>query len=330
MIADKSVVSKVLVLDDTRTQFDGLKSFREECGLVGIRPQHGDETSVMAILESNIDLGGIMLYENFGGEAGRGLELARKIHDARPELPIFFRRDALASVAGLHEKDAAMFRCAYTQADLQQLRATLDDSIFSRIYPNDLVRGITEMTRASLDTLFPHCDIDVETPYLVKDRIIYGEVFTLIAIDSNWCRGYMMLQAAEDAVMGLIRRNESRDGETLTFRELNNVLGEATNMVWGSFKNRYVGQDGSRSDQMQTQVPIIINHHRNYISFGSEDPQLCLKYTLRERNQPDAGVSHDSVPIFQRFVFNLNWSPEDFQENPSVESFVNSGELEMF
>lgn len=326
MAADKSVVSKVLVLDEARMQFDSLKTFCEECGLVGIRPQHGDEASVMAILESNVDLGGILLYENFGGEAGSGLDLARKIHDSRPELPIFLRRDSVASVAGLHEKDAAMFRCAYTHADLQLLRATLDASIFSRIYPTDLVRGITEMTRASLETLFPNCDIDVETPYLVKDRIIYGEVFTLIAIDSNWCRGYMMLQAAEDEVMGLIRRGAGNDGETMTFRELNNVLGEATNMVWGSFKNRYVGQNDSRSDLMQTQVPIIINHHRGYISFGSEDPQLCLKYTLRERNQPGAV----SVSIFQRFVFNLNWSPEDFKENPSVESFVNSGELEMF
>jgi hypothetical protein len=97
-------------------------------------------------------------------------------------------------------------------------------------------------------------------------------------------------------------------------------------MVWGSFKNRYVGHNDSRYDLMQTQVPIIINHHRNYISFGSEDPQLCLKYTLRESSRPDAA----SVAIFQRFVFNLNWSPEDFKENPSVESFVNSGELEMF
>ncbi|MFA7242653.1 MAG: chemotaxis protein CheX [Sulfuricellaceae bacterium] len=320
------MVSKVLVLDDTRSQFDSLKTFCEECGLVGIRPQSGDESSVMAILESNVDLGGILLYENFGGETGGGMGLARKIHDARPELPMFLRRDSLTSVVGLSEKDAAMFRCAYTQADLQQLRATLDASIFNRLYPTDLVRGITEMTRTSLDTLFPNCDIDVETPYLVKDRIIYGEVFTLIAIDSNWCRGYMMLQAAEEEVMGLIRRGSGSEGEAMTFRELNNVLGEATNMVWGSFKNRYVGQNGSGNDLMQTQVPIIINHHRCYISFGSEDPQLCLKYTLRERNRPGAVPA----PIFQRFVFNLNWSPEDFMENPSVESFVNSGELEMF
>ena len=240
----------------------------------------------MSILKSNVDLGGIMLYEKFGGSEGSALALAREIHVSRPELPIFFRREVIASVAGMSEKDAAMFRCAYTLADLQQLRATLDASIFSRIYPNDLVRGITEITRSALETLFRNCDVDVETPYLVKDRIIYGEVFTMIAIESHWCRGYMMLQAAEEAVLGLISGDAGEERDDITFRELNNVLGEATNLIWGGFKNRYVGGHKDGSIPLQTQVPIVINHQRRYISFGSEDPQLCLKYTLRDRTRP--------------------------------------------
>lgn len=323
---EKQLVSKVLVLDEDRTHADSLKAFCEECALVGIRPQQGGTANVMAILKSNVDLGGILLYENYGGEAATGLQLAREIHARRPELPIFLRRDSVASVAGLAEKDAAMFRCAYTLADLQQLRATLDSSIFSRIYPNDLVRGITEMTRASLATLFRNCEVDVETPYLVKDRIIYGEVFTMVAIESNWCRGYMMLQAAEEAVLGLLRRESGKSGESITFRDLNSVLGEATNLIWGSFKNRYAGQPENRDATLLTQVPIIINHQRRYISFGSEDAQLCLKYTLRQKDSPETLP----VPIFQRFVFNLNWSPDEFKETPSVESLVDAGELELF
>jgi hypothetical protein len=251
--------------------------------------------------------------------------LALKIHGSRPELPIFLRRDQLSSVAGLSERDAAMFRCAYTLDDLQMLRANLEASIFNRIYPNDLVRGIGEMTRTSLQALFHNCDVDVETAYLVKDRIIYGEVFSMIAIESNWCRGYMMLQAAEDAVLDLIRRNAGQDGHAMNFRELNNVLGEATNMIWGSFKNRYVGPGEAGGNSSQTQVPIIINHHRRFISFGSEDPQLCLKYSLREPGKDEAPVS-----IYQRFVFNLSWSPQEFKENATVESLVDSGELELF
>lgn len=324
MSGNNNVISKVLVLDDVITHVESLKSFCDECGLVGIKPQHGGAEAVMTILKSNVDLGGILLYENYGGSAGKGIELAREIHGSRPELPIFLRRDLLTSVAGLAEKDATMFRCAYTLNDLQMLRATLDASIFNRIYPNDLVRGISEMTRVSLETLFRNCDVDMETPYIVKDRIIYGEVFTIIAIESNWCRGYMMLQAEEDAVLDLIRHGATADHE-VTFRDLNNVLGEATNLIWGSFKNRYIGPNENRNSVLQTQVPIIINHHRRFISFGSEDPQLCFKYTLHERSGSKA-----PVPVFQRFVFNLNWSPEEFKENSTVESLVTAGELELF
>lgn len=325
MSSNNLLISKVLVLDSDMLHSENLKMFCEESGLVAIKPQHGDIRAVMGILKSNVDLGGIMLHENYGGDAGKGIELAREIHKSRPELPIFLRRDRLASVVGLDEKDAAMFRCAYTLSDLQMLRATLDASIFNRIYPNDMVRGISEMTSACLQTLFHNCDVDVETPYLVKDRIIYGEVFTMIAIESNWCRGYMMLQAEEHELLDLIRLDAGDHSDEMNFRELNNVLGEATNMVWGSFKNRYIGHEEHTSTSLQTQVPIIINHQRRFISFGSEDPQLCLKYTLRYR-----GGNGHPVPIYQRFVFNLNWSPNEFKENPTVESLVDAGELELF
>jgi hypothetical protein len=317
----RELVSKVLVLDEGGMGFDSLKAFYEECGLVGIRAQKNDAASVMTILKSNVDLGGIMLYEHFNDN---GLALAREIHAMRPELPIFLRRDTVASVAGLSEKDASMFRCAYTLSDLQLLRDSLAASIFNRIYPNDLVRGITQITTASLASVFRDCDIEVETPYLVKDRIIYGEVFSMIAIESNWCRGYMMLQAQEEAMMDVIRHTAA-DAASVTFRELNNVLSEATNLVWGAFKNRYVGQEQNKDNLLLTQVPIIINHQRHFISFGSDDPQLCLKYILRDSRQPEAAP----VILFQRFVFNLNWSPDEFRET-SVESLVDSGELELF
>jgi len=315
------VVSKVLILDNAGAHSASLKTFCDSCGLVGIRPQRA--ARVMSILKSNVDLGGILLYEHFGGHPGGGIELAREIHAARPELPLFLRRDGVAGVDGLHRSDAALFRCAYTLADLQPLRVMLEASIFSRVYPTELVRAIADMTRPALASLFPGCEVEVETPYLVKDRIIYGEVFTLIAIESDWCRGYMMFQAEEEALLGVIRRGAG-GGAALDFRELDSVMGEATNRVWGAFKNRYVGYDAAPLPQ--TQVPIVINHQRRFISFGSDDPQLCFKYTLRERNRPDAAPT----PLYQRFVFNLSWSPERLRENPSVESLCDAGELELF
>jgi len=319
------VMSKVLVLDDASEHFTQIKQFCEDCCLQGIKPNLGSQGGVMAILRSNVDLGGILLYENYGGQA-MGLTLAHAIHAARPELPIFLRRDTEASLAGLASTDANALCAAYTMSDLESFKAVLESSIFSRVYPTDLVRGITEMTLSSLQTLFKTCTAKVEAPYLVKDQIIYGEVFSMITIESNWCRGYMMLQTEEEGMLNLLRHGAAADAEPLTFRDLNSVLGEATNLVWGSFKNRYVGYRDDMTGLTQTQVPIIINHQRRYISFGSVDPQLCLKYSLIPLDDPQAVP----VSVFQRFVFNLSWSPDQFSENPSVEALVDSGELEMF
>jgi hypothetical protein len=319
------VMSKVLVLDDASEHFAQIKQFCEECRLVGIKPNLGSQGGVMAILRSNVDLGGILLYENYGGQA-MGLTLAHAIHAARPELPIFLRRDGDATLNGLSTGDASAFCAAFSMSDLSRFKLVLESSIFSRVYPTDLVRGITEMTLGSLQTLFKNCSVEVEAPYLVKDQIIYGEVFSMITIESNWCRGYMMLQTEEERMLNLLRHNTAADAEPLTFRDLNSVLGEATNLVWGSFKNRYVGYRDDMSGLTQTQVPIIINHQRRYISFGSDDPQLCLKYNLIPLDAPQSAP----VSVFQRFVFNLSWSPDQFSENPSVEALVDSGELEMF
>ena len=73
------------------------------------------------------------------------------------------------------------------------------------------------------------------------------------------------------------------------------------------------------------QVPLVINHKHKYISFGTENPQLCFFYTLTD------GVSGDSIRLYQRFIFNLNWSPEDFKVIVHDSAgLVEAGELELF
>jgi hypothetical protein len=316
--------SKVLMLDLQSAYAGCLKPFCRDHGLIGIRPQpNASAADIMAVLRSNVDLGGIMLFEHFGGE-GQGLALARDIHAARPELPIFLRRAMTASLAGLAERDAAMFCCAYALPDLAPLAQALDAAIFSRYYPNAFVRTLAVMTREALADLFPGCEVDPQTPCLaVKDRTVYGEMFTLIAIESAWCRGYMMLQVEEAAFAPLLDR---READALAFRELASRLGEATNRVWGAFRNRYAALDVAVPGEARTQVPIVVNHERRHISFGSDDPQLCLKYLLRRQDNPAA----PAAVLVQRLVFNLFWAPDAFRENPSVESLVEAGELELF
>lgn len=331
MNAPAQLVSKILVLENSADCYDRIKVFCDLNGLVGLKVQ-GEH--VMSVLRSNVDLGGILMSISYSDSESSGIALARRIHAVRPELPIFLRcekkaAESAGNAAELSAADRKLFACTYLIDDTAGLRAAIETSIFSQVYPNVLVRGITEITRSALESQFKEMSIDVEPPYLVRDRIIFGEIFTLIPIESSWCRGYMMLDAGEEPMLQLVRANRTHANADANggsdFRNLNNVLGEITNLIWGAFRNRYISYVDSQVSSAQ--VPIIINHLHRYISFGSDDAQLCFKYTLTDKNDSNAL----SRTIHQRFIFNLNWSPEDFMENQaSIEALFESGELELF
>lgn len=312
------VVSKVLVIDNNPEIFPVTKLFCVETNLIGLRAH---EDTVMDVLKSNVDLGAILLAEAYDGEPTGGLVLARAIHQIRPELPIFLRRESKDDLDDLDEKTRKMFCAGYTIGTMFRLHKYVEEYIFSFVYPNVLVRGIREITEQALLGQFSNAMVSCDTPYMVRDRLICGEVFSLIPIESGWCRGYMMLQADDSASVV-----DPDDQAGTSFRNLANDMGELTNLIWGAFKNRYVA-DGETRAMSQTQVPILIKLNQKYISFGSADPQLCFKYTLSDKEN----AGKPPIYLYQRFIFNLSWSPEDFKEIPvSTEDLVESGELEMF
>ena len=320
MVDKAELVSKVLILEDSQECAQTIKSFCDANSLIGVKAQ---SEHVMGVLKSNVDLGGIFLSHSFGDGGAEPMALVRQIRQVRPELPIFLR--CAADAPQLAETDHSLFSQAYTIEDIERLVPVIEETIFSLVYPNALVRGITEITRTALESQFKDMDVSSDAPYIVRDRIIYGELFTLIPLESNWCRGYMMLQTEERPLMSAVENDKTHIiSSAVDFRDINHVLGEVTNLVWGAFKNRFISHEAP-SGQL-SQVPIIVNHLHRYISFGSEDPQLCFKHTLTDRSGAVA-----PLVIYQRFVFNLNWSPDKFKENEAlVEDLFESGELELF
>ncbi len=313
-------VSKILVLERGNDHLDSIKSFCDQNALVPLKVR---KNRLMSVLRSNIDLGAILYAEDYGATPDETAEIALRIHTVRPELPILLRRASEPSLEGVPESLRRCFCAAYTARDMSGLRSVLDEYIFSLVYPNALVRGISEITESVLASQFPQMTTHWDTPYIVRDRVIFGEVFSLIPVESSWCRGYMMLQTEEQPILRLLGEAVGRS-EDSGFRAVNNLLGEITNLIWGAFKNRYVG-DVARASKSQIQVPLIVNHKHKYISFGTENPQLCFLYTLTDETQ------RNTLRIYQRFVFNLNWSPEDFVELAhDAAELVEAGELELF
>jgi hypothetical protein len=320
-------VSKVLVLDDCPAHAQALKLFFDEHNLIALKVR--DSSRLGSVLATNIDLGGVLLADDYDGSVEQAATAAARINTLRPELPVILRTSGNAP---LEQRPHALTNAAcahFDAADLGALRTAVDQYIFSLDFPNALVRGIAEITEARLATLFDGVTVQRDTPSVVRDRIIFGEVFSLIPLEGTWCRGYMLMQAEEEPLLGMIERDRvARQGDTgaaqAGFRDLNNVLGELTNLIWGAFKDRFLGAQHAR-EASQVQVPLLVNHKHRYISFGSDNPQLRFQYRLNDE------ASGQSVAIDQRFVFNLSWSPEDFSENTlDVDDLVESGELDLF
>ena len=136
-----------------------------------------------------------------------------------------------------------------------------------------------------------------------------------------------MLQMEEANVRDMVKMEKisGPDNNIENFRIINDVLSEITNMTWGGIRNRFVVDENYLSERT-TQVPIIVNHKNKYITFGINTPQLCFKYTLKERSG-----NQKSFTLYHKFCFNLYWKPDKFCENqPSVNDLVSAGDLEFF
>ena len=322
MSLDTNLVSKILVLDTTVEHFEQIKQFCDQKGLIGLRIQ---PNNIIRTLNSYVDLGGIMISEEYAGSFGKTIELVKLIRQTRPELPIILRRNADSAGEVLIDTVARLFSSTYIIDDLAPLHKFIENYIFSVTYPNAMIRGITEISIQSLQSQFKSLTVTVSAPYIVKDRIIFGEVFSLIPLESNWCRGYMMLQTEESILDSLVVSNDGLQYAQTPFRVLNNVLGEVTNLIWGAFKNRFFSPELERTNRSVIQVPLIVNHSNKYISFGSENPQLCFKYTLLDET---TGLF---CSIYQWFIFNLDFTPELFEEiKTTVDDLIDLGELELF
>ena len=314
--------AKVLLLEHDAVQYPRLLEFCESLGLVTVPCAAAD---AMDALSQHKDLAGALLAEDLPCDGpADSLPLAIKLHRQRPELPIFLRR---TSARPLNADEARAATHPWATDDLEALRAHIDRSLFGLRYPTVLVHGILDLSLEALRSMFPNAQVEAEPPYVVHDRIIYGQVSTLIALESTWCRGYMMLQTEEGALRQGMAQGMGYEGVggDLGFRELNNLLGETTNLIWGAFKNRYIPPQAFANQQ--TQVPIVINHEQKYISFGSQDPQLCIRYQLSDPRRP----RQRPLVIVQRFIFNLLFEAEAFTEFAQPASAAAAtGELELF
>lgn len=318
-----NIKSKIVVLDSDQKSLDIIKSFLQQNDLIGMRAQ---KFEVVKTLNEHVDLGALILSDVVDETGVSGFDIAIRAHNIRRELPIFMRLSQ-GSADDVPEKYRPIISGYFQGTDMAALKALIDKFLFCIYYPDELVSGITRITEEVLVSNFKNCNVIVDHPIVVRDQFIYGELFSLIALECDWGRGYMMMQADEEAIFRIIECGSTGiSTKNITFREVNGVLSEITNMVWGKLKARYMSSYVNKSDITKPQVPIMINHNRNFASFGTVNPQLCFHYEVRE-----ATHQIEAINFIQKFVFNLDWSPENFKSDESiVDNCVESGELELW
>ena len=74
MTIDAKIVSKVRVLDSNAACYDSIKAFGDSHYLIGLKVQ---PDNIMSVLKSNVDLGAILLAEEYGDNAHGGVPLVR-------------------------------------------------------------------------------------------------------------------------------------------------------------------------------------------------------------------------------------------------------------
>lgn len=326
---DHQLVSNVLIFEADPAAREQLKAFCAENDLVGVRES---SLSVMKMLCTNVDLGAVLISEH-SQDAREGIldgfELARRIHAIRRELPIFMRRDGRADLDDIDPERRKGIAGAYRLDQPETLVALIKEYLADTEYPIALIRRIQEVSQVALSSLFRGMNVEVDLPYLTKDKLARGDILSLIPVESPWFAGYMMLQTDEAAIADMIEAGRTAvKSDVLDFRDVMGLLSEIANLSWGGLRTRLISMHPPKSEDLgRISVPITINQYKEFISFGTDRSQLCFKYTLL-----DTQGKLSPVVLYQKFIFNIRWLPEAFREadENTVEQLVESGSLELF
>jgi len=154
--------------------------------------------------------------------------------------------------------------------NLEALKNLVNENLFGEFYPMDIVQGIRDVSQECLKHGFNGVDIKSEAPFLVRDKLMDG-FNSLIALESKWCRGYMMLQASKGNVSDYIQAKKTGvDVSDILEQDANTLISNLTNEMWGAIRREFMGYGNElENGASRTQVPIFIDPDKRYISFGT-------------------------------------------------------------
>ena len=133
----------------------------------------------LRFLESKIDLGGLFIGAA-RGEEDVLLDTLKTLKTRAPGTTGI--RSARARVGDLQSPASRITAAAFTSSrETAALLAQSRGGYFSRSYPCELVRTVQDETRKkSLGSVFPDLMVEVDTPFLSHDKLLFGEIVSFV------------------------------------------------------------------------------------------------------------------------------------------------------
>jgi len=316
------IEARVLVLDHRDGERERLKEILGNHHLQGVVAD--TEEQLFDLLSTNIELSAVFLSQDDRTLGSGAFSTLRNLHYQRAELPIFFRMSEEERMPAIDEELTSLCAFTYYNYEYQKLNEAIPKFIFSTFYPLTLIREFQSITMGAFSGLIGNIEVVPETPYLIHDQIIYGQICSLIRLSSDWCNGYMMLQTPETELLQTVTSGRTPLlNSQISFRSGHDVLGELTNLIWGQIKATILDAHDQGRRGLVAELPLIINENRKYLTFGATEPALCLSYKIRE-----AETKVLLWEVHQKFLFTMTWRPETYLENPAaLENLLAQGEL---
>lgn len=313
-----SVCCKVLVAEDDPLKRELIFNF---CAAQRLIPVTVD--NIVDMLRESHDIGGVFLGQSAGSSVDQYLELAKNIRQIQYCIPIFFRTDN----HNCHNEWQQDFSLIYQIDNTLELEEFIKSNIFSYDYPARMLHDMEAMTKDALSSCLNGAKVNCSSPYMVIDGRIPSELFGIISLETEWCRGHMMLQAERQNTLRWIEMGHTIQAcDDLSKYNLDSFLSEVINMIWGAFRYYYESEAARTVDlTCRPQIPLIIEYANHRAFYGVENYELCFRYTVESDNNDLPELS-----FLQKLNFNLAFDLAKYQDPPMEYSSDDSGSIDEF
>ncbi len=215
----------------------------------------------------------------------------------------------------------------YNLNQLENLKSDADKYLYSAYFPPMLIESLSKAGVSAIESMFKGVKAKSCQPILVNDHIINTEMTCLLPVNLEFTNGYLALLMRDDIakLSSASKLSGMKKYDCVNYSD--HVIRELMNLFWGIFKYDVSSRFKVKKNKYPINLPIVVGHHGHYINFGSNIPQIILRYFL--------SVNDPSTDVFLmefKAIFNQRMNPQDFQFDSEygVQRHIDSGDLELF